>query len=92
MAIKKVTLKNIKRSYRRIEDNTHGPDLGWWCAERRDAMEILRETGSIREVLEYGKGLLAWMDDDREAFPEGMYEKVEAWVKRWTAACDACGV
>lgn len=92
MTIKKVTLKNIKRSYRRIEDNTYGNDMGWWFDDRIEAKRILRETGSIREVLEYGKGLLTWVDEDRDCFDEGTYEKVEAWVKRWTVACDACGV
>ena len=62
MTIKKVTLKNIKRSYRRLEDLVYGQDMGWWFDDRSEAIMILRETGSIREVLEYGKGLLAWVD------------------------------
>lgn len=92
MTIKKVTLKNIKRSYRRLEDNTVGQDMGWWFCDRADAMEILRKTGSIRDVLEYGKQLLPWIYGNAECFEEGTFEKVSAWVKRWSKACDACGV
>lgn len=56
MEIKNVTLKNIKRSYRRVEDLCMGSDMGWWFCDRRDAIDALGEIQTIGEVLEVGRG------------------------------------
>lgn len=84
MEIKNVTLKNIKRSYRRMEDLCMGSDMGWWFCDRRDAIDALGEIQTIGEVLEVGRGLVEYLQ--QFDYPADCISRALAWLNRWTLA------
>lgn len=81
MTIKKVTLKNIKRSYRRLEDLCMHNDLGWYFGQRDDAICIVRECDSVKEIFSYGVNLFAYMSFND--FEEKDLKRAENWLHRW---------
>ena len=88
MTIKKVTLKNIKRSYRRLIDKVWDSDMGYWFCDRAEDMAYMRGVTCVWDVIEAVKLLFDEIKDlDEDEDDIRASRMVAGWLERWTKAC-----